>query len=745
LSVDAENNWWGASDGPGAPGGGGSGDPVAGVVDFTPWLGGNIICVPDPQEISAADLNHRDEVVLRYLGGGSAPLYGYSLDVEWTVSLATLHSATRPDTGPFAGAAAFQVVNLGPGHVRIDAAIGGAHPGTNGPDDLCKLTFEGIGCGQTALNVTIRRLRDTGNQNITGVTADDGELAVDLVDPTVTAVQIVRTNLPETGYVKNHDDLEVRATVGDACGALDDLTITADLSGLLSGGGGAVPPTSFDPISGLAIWDLADVTLTTPDGGKSVTVTAVDLLGNSGDAGGSTYADNTRPGSISALTAMPGHNEIELTWTNPTGDPDLDNYGIMIRRAEWDGSSPPSQDDYPEYTGTAPSYPDSAAGERIYRQSGMIAGHVDGFAGDGSERDIYYYQAFVFDKAYNYGPAASGARDRATNYWLGDVSPNSWPTGIGNGLVNTGDISALGATYYVAPGGGSWNPHCDVGPTDDGGAFDIPQPDDQVEFEDLMVFSMNFGEVSPFVAPPAGTPDVPTTGPVALAIELPAEFNVGGEFVARIHLDDELGVVQGTHFTVSYDAAVLEYLGATPGALVERTVDAFFMPLVIKDLPDLSIAALGRGATFGGSGILAELRFRVLAPGAIRLGMPEATARSIRNQELLPQAPSDVTADELPLAVVPSRVYLQANQPNPFSQATTLRFGLPAAGAVRLAVFDVSGRSVRTLVNGVLPAAEHVFSWDRRDDSGHAVAAGVYLYRLETEGQTITRKLVVSE
>jgi hypothetical protein len=51
---------------------------------------------------------------------------------------------------------------------------------------------------------------------------------------------------------------------------------------------------------------------------------------------------------------------------------------------------------------------------------------------------------------------------------------------------------------------------------------------------------------------------------------------------------------------------------------------------------------------------------------------------------------------------------------------------------------------VRMLINGTLPAAEHVLSWDRRDDSGHAVSGGVYLYRLQTSEKTITKKMVVS-
>ena len=50
-------------------------------------------------------------------------------------------------------------------------------------------------------------------------------------------------------------------------------------------------------------------------------------------------------------------------------------------------------------------------------------------------RNIYYYQAFCYDEARNYGPSDAGARDLATNYWLGDVS-DGWGTWGGDGLVD---------------------------------------------------------------------------------------------------------------------------------------------------------------------------------------------------------------------------------------------------------------------------------------------------------------------
>ena len=82
--------------------------------------------------------------------------------------------------------------------------------------------------------------------------------------------------------------------------------------------------------------------------------------------------------------------------------------------------------------------------------------------------------------------------------------------------------------------------------------------------------------------------------------------------------------------------------------------------------------------------------------------------------------------------------------PNPASRTTTLRFTLPRAGAVRLAILDAAGRTVRVLSSGAQSAGAHAIAWDLRDDAGRPVAAGLYFARLESSGATSARRLVVT-
>ncbi len=78
----------------------------------------------------------------------------------------------------------------------------------------------------------------------------------------------------------------------------------------------------------------------------------------------------------------------------------------------------------------------------------------------------------------------------------------------------------------------------------------------------------------------------------------------------------------------------------------------------------------------------------------------------------------------------PTAFALAQNQPNPFARTTTIGFELPVACPVKLEVFDLMGRRVRALADGLRQPGDHAVEWDRRDGHGVAVRAGVYVYRL---------------
>jgi len=89
-----------------------------------------------------------------------------------------------------------------------------------------------------------------------------------------------------------------------------------------------------------------------------------------------------------------------------------------------------------------------------------------------------------------------------------------------------------------------------------------------------------------------------------------------------------------------------------------------------------------------------------------------------------------------------ARVLSLAPAPNPSRGLVALHFALPASGEASLKLFDLSGRMVRKLQQGWLPAGNHVRVWDGHTDHGGAAAPGVYFSKLTAGGRSIIRKVV---
>jgi hypothetical protein len=86
----------------------------------------------------------------------------------------------------------------------------------------------------------------------------------------------------------------------------------------------------------------------------------------------------------------------------------------------------------------------------------------------------------------------------------------------------------------------------------------------------------------------------------------------------------------------------------------------------------------------------------------------------------------------------PDQYELKQNHPNPFNPVTTIRFNLPEESHVRLEVFDVQGRLVKTLANRTFSSGFHAAEWNAT-----GVSSGVYFYRLVTPSYTEMRKMIL--
>ncbi len=95
------------------------------------------------------------------------------------------------------------------------------------------------------------------------------------------------------------------------------------------------------------------------------------------------------------------------------------------------------------------------------------------------------------------------------------------------------------------------------------------------------------------------------------------------------------------------------------------------------------------------------------------------------------------------IPTIPERFTLHQNFPNPFNNATTIRFDLQESCRVRLEIFNLLGQRLVKLVDGALPANEYTITWDGKNQVGIPSASGVYFYRLTAGGYVESKKMIL--
>ncbi len=105
-------------------------------------------------------------------------------------------------------------------------------------------------------------------------------------------------------------------------------------------------------------------------------------------------------------------------------------------------------------------------------------------------------------------------------------------------------------------------------------------------------------------------------------------------------------------------------------------------------------------------------------------------------------AKNDTAVDE-ENDVFPAGYLLCQNYPNPFNASTAIEYSLPGPGRVRLAVFNLLGRRIKTLIDGPEAAGRHTVIWDGTNEAGMPVAGGVYIYEIKANGPAVRKKMVL--
>lgn len=481
------------------------------------------------------------------------------------------------------------------------------------------------------------------------------------------------------------------------------------------------------------------------EGVAAVTVTGVILrdCANAPIAGAAGPAaelgsDFTAPAAVADLTATQvktGNDTDGTTRIQVLFSPPADAEEIEVYRAPYgadDGASAyPEYDDLPG-AGVPPlpaGYPPSAR----WQLTGVTSsGQID----QPADRGFYYYVAYGRDACGNTS-AASNRAGGTLNYHLGDAS-DGMTTCEGDNAVAIADISLLGSHYWSTVAPGDPVACLDVGPTSDYSVDALPVTDNEIGFEDLMIFAMNYGVVS---LARAGWPESAgaQAGRPVLRWEVDAPVGAGAEYGARLVLDGNVDAVKGLRARVVFDGARVVLVQAAAGEFLEEQ-GAFVRGRDVAGGWEIDAAALGDGNVLLGSGVVARLRFRAMGVGAPPR-LVDSLLRDCGNR------PIDEAGTRLPGAVrapgsAPGGTTLRV-QPNPAHGSAEIRLDVARSGRIRVSLHDAAGRRVRCLMDESAAVGARTLAFDGLDAGGEALAPGVYFVRLEGSVVPQTTKLIV--
>ena len=309
------------------------------------------------------------------------------------------------------------------------------------------------------------------------------------------------------------------------------------------------------------------------------------------------------------------------------------------------------------------------------------------------------------------------------------------PAGLSFGIVNLADFAEFANRYTSS--------NCDcVLPKIYSTCVDYAPPDTVVNLPDVAEFWAHYNHAIPGGGSASRSIAGASLGSVLLEIE--ETHPLIGEHTLRTKVS-----LQGVEpFKVAVlalrnDSPKLEFVSWAGSS--DSGAETMCAETVRDGHKDVFIGVLANGSTTLGNALVGTAEFRVRSDQELTLG--EDDLALVTADLLSTTSERAFTVNSLKAhRAVASLVYkneLAQNYPNPFNPSTTIAFSIARDTDVELTIYDVRGALVRTLLDRHSQRGIHRVQWDGRNESGEAVASGVYFYRLNAGSFTSTKKMVM--
>jgi hypothetical protein len=301
------------------------------------------------------------------------------------------------------------------------------------------------------------------------------------------------------------------------------------------------------------------------------------------------------------------------------------------------------------------------------------------------------------------------------------------------GVVNAGDFAYLGTNYESPPK--PYKAGCDF------------NGDGAVGASDLAYFATHIGHQSPLA------PINAVAGSLASTAEMGLEFAT--EYVTathqRLYVDvdlDNIGATTACVLMLRANNPALKFVEWQPSG--GDIGDVLFTPTVRDEVPELFIGVLVDESFAGSSDRLGRLVFDAFQAYPVEitednfvLSFGEVLGSDEGGRVMTASMTSPVGRH---IDTEVTRIYhnrLEQNYPNPFNPTTSIAFSLETGAHVRLSIYDVAGRRVRTLLDEQKNRGAYQVQWDGRNENKSPVSTGVYFYKLVAGSFTSTRKMTL--